>query len=474
MKSLILSIVLLGASAPARAQFSTPFGSNGGGSGSSSTGISSISVNTAQFTGNGSTSSPLGLVPSTGVVYDSSVMGIEISSTSGTMPGVANAIVTTITATNIAQPCLAASPSPLTNGMTWNDANCQPTWRQGGVTYTVLSSTQAGATPGGSPSQVQYNLGGALAGTAGFLVNASSEVLGTAAYGLYASSPLVVMGTAGTAAICQAALEVGTGTRCPQGGANAALILERGPGAGCFAYTDQSDASEALLCVDSSASYSGINISAKPFEIRAGANTSRIRIGAGLGVFVGSGHIDNSNTTLIVRSTSNLPTDNNVRFESSQGNAIFTIVNSSTVFFTTGTLAGIGTNTPTSTLDVIGTIRQTNTLNCATGIQITSTGALQGCVASDMRLKKNIVPLAHKIGSIDDIKTVSYMWKDTTRGLGEKDGMLAQDVEKVWPNVIVPGGNNGMKGLDNYAMIAHIIEEVKALRKRVQELEEKQ
>lgn len=135
---------------------------------------------------------------------------------------------------------------------------------------------------------------------------------------------------------------------------------------------------------------------------------------------------------------------------------------------------GIGTTNILTSLDVIGSITQdlAATKSCATGVQTNSTGTFTSCVASDISLKQDVAPLKYNPGSIDLLKPVTYHWKDSNRGVGEKQGFIAQDVEKVYPDAVVSAGA-GLKGIDSNAMIAALVLEVQQLRKRVASLEKK-
>jgi hypothetical protein len=57
------------------------------------------------------------------------------------------------------------------------------------------------------------------------------------------------------------------------------------------------------------------------------------------------------------------------------------------------------------------------------------------CAASDQRLKKNIEPLAGAMDKLLQIKGVTYEWKtpDEHHPAGKQTGVIAQDVEKVFP-----------------------------------------
>lgn len=119
-----------------------------------------------------------------------------------------------------------------------------------------------------------------------------------------------------------------------------------------------------------------------------------------------------------------------------------------------------------------GSLRQGTQFSCTTGVQTDADGVFSACVASDMNLKKNVKPLAYAPSSIDLLRPVSFEWRDTGRGTGTKQGFIAQDVEKVYPNAVVPAGTK-LLGIDSNAMLAALVLEVQVLRKRVADLEAK-
>lgn len=121
-----------------------------------------------------------------------------------------------------------------------------------------------------------------------------------------------------------------------------------------------------------------------------------------------------------------------------------------------------------------GTLAQGTVGACATGVQTTSTGAFTSCVASDIRLKTNILPLKYNPDLVGALRPITYQWKDKGgRDAKTHYGFVAQEVEKVAPHAIVAGGGNGLKGLDANAMTALLLAEVQALRKRLDALENK-
>lgn len=89
-----------------------------------------------------------------------------------------------------------------------------------------------------------------------------------------------------------------------------------------------------------------------------------------------------------------------------------------------------------------------------------------GCTCvSDKRLKKDIRPIDNVMDKIDKLQCVSFAWKaqaaTLSRGKKKKIGLLAQDVEKVFPDLVVPF--NGVKTIDYSGVMALLVEAVKEL-----------
>ncbi|MFA6422662.1 MAG: tail fiber domain-containing protein [Candidatus Buchananbacteria bacterium] len=102
---------------------------------------------------------------------------------------------------------------------------------------------------------------------------------------------------------------------------------------------------------------------------------------------------------------------------------------------------GIGTSTPAYTLDVVGA--STNVArfrNNALGTTCTLTSAT-GIIAcsSDERLKTNINAVANALGTIRQLKPVTFDWikGDSTTPL--QYGFIAQDVKKILPDMVSTG-----------------------------------
>jgi hypothetical protein len=106
---------------------------------------------------------------------------------------------------------------------------------------------------------------------------------------------------------------------------------------------------------------------------------------------------------------------------------------------------GIGTITPQYKLDVAGTIR---------GNYVSP---------SDQRLKQNIQPLENSLAKVEQLRGVSFEWKDKAQDAGTQVGMIAQEVETVLPE-LVSTDSEGYKSLAYDKMTAVLVEAVKELK----------
>jgi len=95
---------------------------------------------------------------------------------------------------------------------------------------------------------------------------------------------------------------------------------------------------------------------------------------------------------------------------------------------------------------------------------------------SDIKWKKNILNLTGSLDKIRGLRGVSFNWKKDEyqdKGFTERSqiGLIAQEVEKVLPELVYTEPN-GDKGVDYAKMTAVLIEAVKELDKKVNEIEE--
>ena len=81
---------------------------------------------------------------------------------------------------------------------------------------------------------------------------------------------------------------------------------------------------------------------------------------------------------------------------------------------------------------------------------------------SDERLKSDIRPLQNTLSKIDKIRGVTFKWNESE---GTQVGLIAQDVEKVFPELV--SENEGYKGIDYMRFAAVLVEGVKELKEEV-------
>lgn len=93
---------------------------------------------------------------------------------------------------------------------------------------------------------------------------------------------------------------------------------------------------------------------------------------------------------------------------------------------------------------------------------------------SDMRFKKHIAPLTDPLYKINQLQGVSYRWRFEAYPDGHfpqspELGLVAQDVEKVLPEV-VNSDTDGIKSIDYYQLVPLLIEAIKEQQKSIEEL----
>ena len=124
---------------------------------------------------------------------------------------------------------------------------------------------------------------------------------------------------------------------------------------------------------------------------------------------------------------------------------------------------GLGTTSPWSKLSVDGAITQTNQKACTTGLTTDANGTINGCVASDVNLKTDIITSTYDaLQIIAQISPVSYRWKNySLRDSQIHSGFIAQDIEAVFPTAVTSGGfdefGDAMKAVDPNAMASLLV-----------------
>ena len=115
---------------------------------------------------------------------------------------------------------------------------------------------------------------------------------------------------------------------------------------------------------------------------------------------------------------------------------------------------GIGIESPSYQLDVKGNLR---------AVGITD--------ASDARLKTDVETIHDALKRVGAMRGVSFRWIDQNVSAAPQIGLIAQEVEAVYPEA-VSTGTDGMKSVAYGKLVAPLIEAVKALRESNEELRE--
>ncbi len=135
---------------------------------------------------------------------------------------------------------------------------------------------------------------------------------------------------------------------------------------------------------------------------------------------------------------------------------------------------GIGLTNPGYKLDVNGDVN----IAAANALRFggTSVCTSAGCTAvSDVRLKENIQPLENSLEKILQLQGVEYDYRDKSK-FGDKHqiGVIAQNTEKVYPEVVVTDKKTGFKAVAYDHLVAPLIEAVKTLYNRIVGIEDNQ
>jgi hypothetical protein len=157
------------------------------------------------------------------------------------------------------------------------------------------------------------------------------------------------------------------------------------------------------------------------------------------------------------------------------GNYVATIVGTSNQVL----VAGSGVNNAAITLSTPQDIATTSNVtfnNITASAGIRAVGDIIAYYSSDERLKENITPIENALSKVELISGNTYDWKEGFENIhphkGNDVGVIAQEIEKVLPQVVV-NRENGYKAVDYEKIIPLLIESIKELSAKVKELENK-
>ena len=92
--------------------------------------------------------------------------------------------------------------------------------------------------------------------------------------------------------------------------------------------------------------------------------------------------------------------------------------------------------------------------------------------ASDARLKKDVISLDGALDKIDAIRGVQYSWNDAAQPQERQIGVIAQEIQAVYPELVMEGGN-GYLSVDYPKLTAVLIQSVKELKELIMSLANK-
>ncbi|MCF2496852.1 tail fiber domain-containing protein [Dyadobacter chenhuakuii] len=88
---------------------------------------------------------------------------------------------------------------------------------------------------------------------------------------------------------------------------------------------------------------------------------------------------------------------------------------------------------------------------------------------SDRRLKTNIQPFKSSLRKVNSLQGYHYNWEDKTKDQTLQTGLIAQEVEQVFPE-LVSTNKDGYKSVNYIGLVPHLIESVKELKSKTDEI----
>lgn len=109
-----------------------------------------------------------------------------------------------------------------------------------------------------------------------------------------------------------------------------------------------------------------------------------------------------------------------------------------------------------------------NNLTVQSNATVTGTVTAASFVySSDRNLKTNIKPIENALDKVGQLQGVSFNWK---QGNGAEIGFIAQDVEKVLPELVVTNPDTGLKAVKYGNIVPVLVEAIKAQQQEIEEL----
>ena len=101
---------------------------------------------------------------------------------------------------------------------------------------------------------------------------------------------------------------------------------------------------------------------------------------------------------------------------------------------------------------------------------INASGDITAFFSSDERLKDNITPIGSAIDKLNTIGGYEFDWNNSSEHSGHDVGVIAQEIEKVLPEVVVTRGN-GYKAVRYEKIVALLIQAIKEQQSQIDDLQ---
>jgi len=88
-------------------------------------------------------------------------------------------------------------------------------------------------------------------------------------------------------------------------------------------------------------------------------------------------------------------------------------------------------------------------------------------------LKKNISKLNGALAKVLTLEGISFEWGDNARRKGRTYGISAQQVEKVFPELVQEDADTGTKALNYIGLIAPLVEAIKEQQAIIESLQQR-
>ena len=136
---------------------------------------------------------------------------------------------------------------------------------------------------------------------------------------------------------------------------------------------------------------------------------------------------------------------------------------------TSGGNVGINTSSPSYTLDVNGTARFGSAIvaSLGTGLVYSSGGTLTSTNPSDQRLKNNIQSISYGLDEILKLNPVTFNWIEDKINQGKQYGFIAQEVQKIMPDLVKNLGIKDYLGLDKEAIFTILVRAIQQLNDKI-------